>query len=69
MAHLEQGLQPIKITEDGKTTLYAPPIMQYRVRESIYVDGKKTLEWSEWIDVPFVKETAQATVAPEVMQL
>ena len=60
MEHLKKGLQPIKMAdEQGNPEYYAPPMLQYRVREKVYVDGKQTAEWSPWMTVEFVKETVE----------
>jgi hypothetical protein len=33
-----------------------PPMLQFRVKTRVHVDGKPTTEWSEWEDVPIVRE-------------
>jgi len=56
------GAQPMRL--DGE--LYAAPVLQYRVKERLQTtDGKPAAiyQWSEWIDVPFVREAPDG-VAP-----
>jgi hypothetical protein len=38
--------------------LFTPPILQWRYKERIHVDGKATTQWSPWLEVPIVMEEA-----------
>lgn len=59
---LRNGLQPIKqptgpaVNGQQPWEMFAPPILQYRYKEKVQVDGKMTLEWSPWIDILYVRE-------------
>ena len=70
IADLKAGLQPLQqrvgpvVNGQAPTELFAPPQLQYRYKEKVHVDGKPTLEWSDWIDVPFVREGEDLQTAP-----
>ena len=49
---VKAGLQPIRQGAD----LYAPPVLQWRYRERVKINDAETLHWSEWQDVPAVRE-------------
>ncbi len=57
LADIQQGIQPIRL--DGK--LYAPPRLQYRYRERVQGDNgaAPVMQWSEWQEVPFIREGAE----------
>jgi hypothetical protein len=56
LADLNLGASPIRL--DGK--MYAPPRLQFRYRERVIGDNgaAPVMQWSEWQDVPFVREGA-----------
>jgi len=56
LADAKSGLQPIRQNLPGGVELFAPPTLQWRQRETVFTNGQKTLEWSEWSDVLFVRE-------------
>lgn len=59
---LKSGIQPIRqqlgpmVNGQAPIGLYAPPAFQFRYKEKLHVDGAAKLEWSEWLDIPFVRE-------------
>jgi len=62
--HLKAGIQPLKQqVAPGVWELYAPPTLQFRCREVIYVNGTKTTEWGPWVDTGFERESPPG--APE----
>jgi hypothetical protein len=36
--------------------MYLPPVLQYRWKERVFVDGKAEFLWSSWVDVQFAKQ-------------
>jgi len=55
MADLENGLQAARMGDrEGRVRMYAPPILQYRVKHRLAEAGKTA--WGEWITVPYVRE-------------
>jgi hypothetical protein len=59
---LKSGIQPIRqfvgpaVNGVAPIELFAPPVLQYRVKERNHVDGKPTLEWTDWQDANYVRE-------------
>ena len=53
-----RGLQPIRLPQgpQGVTELFSGPVLQYRYRERINVNGDLAMRWSDWIEVPIVRE-------------
>lgn len=55
-------IQPIRLPlPDGRTELYGAAVFQYRYREKIHINGVATMQWSDWIDVSFVREGMEET--------
>ena len=54
---VRKGMQPVRLTgPDGTTQVYAPPVLQYRNRERVMIDGEQVLQWSAWADAQVVRE-------------
>ena len=52
-----RGLQPVKLPDaSGAPQMYLPPVLQYRWKERVFVDGKAEFLWSPWVDVQFAKQ-------------
>ena len=49
---VQKGLQPVR-TPEG---IFCPPVLQWRYRERVMLNDKASYTWSEWQDVPFVRE-------------
>ena len=52
------GSQPIKLPQGPQlvTQLFAAPALQWRYRERIQNGDALSMRWSEWQDVPLVRE-------------
>ena len=71
LADARNSIQPIKLPTgpavDGQQPfeLFVPqPILQFRYKEKVFLNGAQTLEWSPWADVGFVKEGDEEVKAP-----
>jgi hypothetical protein len=53
MDDLKQGVLPIR---DG-ADLYCPALIQYRYKQRLVIAGKGDILWSDWMYIPFVKQT------------
>lgn len=54
--HATAGINPMVQNVNGQRLAFGPPVLQYRVKEPVFVDGVKTTQWSEWLEVGFVRE-------------
>ena len=54
--HATAGINPMVQQVNGARLAFGPPVLQYRVRETVFVDGAKMTQWSEWSEVGFVRE-------------
>ena len=64
---ISKGAQYVKLrTGRGEElALFVGPVLQYRYKRTVYRDGVKSTEFSEWLDVAIVlEETAPGTAAP-----
>lgn len=66
------GTQPLRLPTGPSIggqqpmDLFAPPVLQFRYKTKVHVNGTPTLEWSEWIDVPVVREEEPTPSPPEI---
>ena len=63
------GLQPIKqivgpaVNGVAPIDIFAPPVLQFRYKEKVVVNGQVSLEWSDWADVAIVREGEESPPA------
>ena len=55
---IRQGAQPLKLPQgpQGSVQLFASPALQWRYRERIQNGDALSMRWSDWQDVPLVRE-------------
>lgn len=54
---LNKGIQGARLPiGPNETAMFVSVGLQYRFQEKVFLNGAKTLQWSEWITVPLVKE-------------
>lgn len=60
---LKNGLQSVRVpvgpmvNGQQPVEVFCPPAtLQFRVKEKVHVDGKPTVEWGPWEDVPMIRE-------------
>ncbi|HWG34687.1 MAG TPA: hypothetical protein VN650_10990 [Gemmatimonadaceae bacterium] len=49
---IARGLQPIRMAQG----IFAPPMLQFRFRQRVANGDATRAEWSDWRDVPYVRE-------------
>ena len=63
MDDFRNGFQPVKqfVGPQNAVEYFKPPQLQYRYKERVIVNGAPLLEWSEWADVPMIREGEEAS--------
>jgi len=62
MQDVRAGVKPVQlavgpiVNGEQATDLFVPPLLQYRYKERVFVDGKPVMGWSPWCDVPQVRD-------------
>lgn len=56
LAHANAGINPLVQSVKGERIAFGAPVLQYRVKETVFVNGERSLQWSEWMEVQFVRE-------------
>lgn len=58
LAHLRAGIQPLQMRRepDGPLEMFAPPLLQWRYREKVRINGAVAFQWSDWHNVGLALE-------------